>query len=130
MSASTNRNGEGQPILILAHPDAHYTTTVSRAFRRLQWQVLSARSADEVRRLARVHNPDLVVLAADLAGESGWLTCDKLRSEHPGVKVALIAEEPTPYFERFADFVGAAALVSIHSAPAALVELVGQPAGV
>ncbi len=130
MSAALDLNGTYRPGLILAHADSKYSATVSRAFRRNQWQVFSARDADEVRLLARQHNPELVVLATDLAGESGWLTCDKLRTEHPGLKVVLVADEPTTYLERFAHFVGATALVSVHSAPAALLDLVRQPASV
>ena len=107
---------------------ARYTAAVSRSFRRLQWAVHAAANADEVRRLAYLHGPELIVLAAELPGESGWLICEKLHAELPGVKIVLVAEEPTPYLERFAQFVGAAALISVHSAPAALLDLVGQQA--
>ena len=128
MPATNERNGTPRPNLILAHPDEGYTAAVRRSFRRLHWAIHLAPNADEVRRLARLHGPELIVLAANLPGESGWLTCDKLRAELPGVKIALVVAEPTPYLERFAQFVGAAALVSVHSAPAALLDLVAQPA--
>ena len=36
--------------------------------------------------------PELVVLEADLQGESGWLTCAKLTRERPGCKVVLVSE--------------------------------------
>jgi ActR/RegA family two-component response regulator len=128
MLAANNLKGTSRPCVILAHPDSKYTASVSRSFRRLPWQVHLARTADEVRQLARANNPELVVLSTDLAGESGWLTCEKLRTELPGIKVVLVTEEPTAYLERFAQFVGASALLSIYSAPAALLDLVGQPA--
>jgi DNA-binding response OmpR family regulator len=117
-----------RPSLILAHPDANYTATASRCFRRREWAVYVARDAAEVHLLDRLHAPELVVLDANLAGESGWLTCDKLRAERGNVKVVIVAEEPTQQLERFADFVGAARLVSVHSAPATLVDLVERVA--
>jgi DNA-binding NarL/FixJ family response regulator len=103
---------------------------VSRSFRRLGWAIYSAKNADEVRRLARRHAPELIVLATDLTGESGWLTCEKLRAEFPAAKLILVIDDPSYPLERFAHFVGAAALVSVHSAPAALLEVVEQPLGV
>jgi ActR/RegA family two-component response regulator len=130
MSSTHELHGSPRPVLILAHPDAHYTTTVSRSFRRLGWSVQTAANADDARGLARLYGPDLVVLAADLGGESGWLTCEKLRSELPAIKVVLVADEPSGYLERFAHFVGAGALLSVHHAPAALLDLVGEPAAV
>jgi DNA-binding response OmpR family regulator len=115
-------------VLILAHPDAKYTATVVRSFRRLNWSIQMAQSADEARSLARQHGADLVILATDLTGESGWLACEKLRAEMPGVKVVLVADEPSAYLENFARFIGATALLSVHHAPAALLELAGDPA--
>jgi hypothetical protein len=131
MSATNSLNGEPRPALILAHPDSNYTADVGRSFRQLNWEVHPAHNADEVRRLARLHESALVVLGANLpGGETGWLTCEKLRNEFPGVRVALVADEPTPSLERFAQFVGAATLVGIHSAPAALLDLAEQTAAV
>ena len=41
-------------------------------------------------------------------GESGYLTCAKLRQCLPRIRVVLIGREKTPEAARFADFVGAA----------------------
>jgi ActR/RegA family two-component response regulator len=130
MASSPELHGSPCPVLVLAHPDPTYTATVARSFRRLNWSVQTAQSADECRRVARQHRADLVVLAADLSGESGWLACEKLRTELPDVKVVLVADEPSAYLESFARFIGATALLSVHHAPAALLELVGEPAAV
>jgi CheY-like chemotaxis protein len=128
MSVANIFSGEPRLVLVVAHPDPEYTATVARSFRRLGWEVRPARDADDVRRVARLRTPDLVVLAADLPGETGWLTCEKLRNELPGLRVVLVVDEPTPYLERFSQFVGAAALVSVYSAPAALLDMAGQTA--
>jgi ActR/RegA family two-component response regulator len=130
MSNVQELHGLPRPVLVLAHPNAKYRATVSRSFRRLKWSIATAESALDVRRLARLHSADVVVLAADLAAESGWLTCEKLRGELPGAKVVLVADEPSADLERFAQFVGATALVSIDHGPAALLDLVGEPAAV
>src|SRR5260370_22912346 len=114
MSSSPELHGSPRPVLILAHPDPTYTATVARSFRRLSWSVQTAQTADEARRLARDHAADLIVLAADLAGESGWLACEKLRTELPRVKVVLVAEEPAAYLESFPRFTGSTALLSVH----------------
>ena len=128
MIAMADELARAHPCLILADADPSFSATVERSFRRLGWDVYVARTGPELRRLVRMLNPSLVVLGTELPLESGWLTCDKLRAELSGVKIALVVEEPTPYLERFAKFVGAAALVGVHSAPAALLELANQPA--
>jgi len=56
-------------------------------------------------------SPAGVVLATDLPNESGWLTCAKLSVEQPAVKVLLVTARVTPENHRFANFVGAAALL-------------------
>jgi hypothetical protein len=64
--------------------------------------------------------PQLVVLEADLPGESGWLTCEKLTGEQSPVRVLLVGPAPTPEQHAFAAFVGAAALVDRAGGAAAL----------
>jgi DNA-binding response OmpR family regulator len=117
-----------RPCLILAHADAAYCVQITRTFRRHGWDVYPAQTGPQVRRLARMMQPELVVLQADLPGESGWLTCDKLTGEFPTVKVVLVAADTTPRRADFADFVGAEALVSRRDGAAALLPRVREPA--
>ena len=49
-----------RPCLILAHADPVYTAQVVRTFRRHGWDVYPAQSGPEVRRLARMLEPQLV----------------------------------------------------------------------
>ena len=64
-----------QPCLVLAHPDPVYAAVVSRAFRRLGWDVCPAGTGPEARRLAQLLQAQLVVLDTQLPDETGWLTC-------------------------------------------------------
>jgi len=73
-----------------------------------------------VRRLVREAAPSVVVLATDLADESGWLTCAKLTEEFPEVRVILVGPAPTLREYEFADFVGASALLKQRNSTAAL----------
>jgi DNA-binding response OmpR family regulator len=93
------------PCLVLAHADAAYAAAVSRALRLRGWDVYTARSGPEARRLARMLAADLVILGAELAGESGFLTCAKLVGELPMVPVLLVAAGARA--RRLASFVGA-----------------------
>ncbi len=128
MYAPTEDFAEFRPCLILAHADLVYTALVVRAFRRQGWDVYPAQTGPQVRRLARMMQPELVVLQAELPGESGWLTCDKLTGEFPAIKVVLVASDPTPRLADFADFVGASALVNRRDGAAALLPRVREPA--
>jgi CheY-like chemotaxis protein len=95
------------PCLVLGGFDA----VLVRAFRRSGWDVYPARTGPEARRLARMVEADLVVLDTQVAEESGWLTCEKLTSEVPGVRVILVDRNPDPHGEDLAEFVGAAVLI-------------------
>ena len=106
-----------RPCLIVAHWDATYLTSASRAFRRLGWDVYPAHSSGETRRLARMLSPDLVLLAADFPDETGWLVCDKLRREQPESCVFIITEQPDEMNEEFASFVGARGVITRLEAP-------------
>lgn len=100
------------PCLVVAHGDPAYAALVHRSFRQLGWRVRLAESGPAARHLARTLSPAAVVLATDLDTESGWLTCAKLTAEQPRLRVFLVASNPTGKDRRFADFVGAAALLS------------------
>ncbi len=111
-----------QPRLVLAHSDSVYATLSARRFRRLGWDVSVVGSSDQVRHLARAIWPDILVLDVDLRDESGWLTCEKLVREDPGAKVILLGRHVEPMDHRFADFVGASALVSQEDGIQALID--------
>ncbi len=116
-----------RPSLLVAHADPVYASGAARAFGRLGWDTYTARTGPEARRLARMLAADLVVLGADLPDESGWLTCAKLVHELPQVKVVLVADDPDACQEKFADFVGAYALVGHADGFPALVAEVEGP---
>src|SRR5262249_41816260 len=115
-------DGAPRPCLILAHNDPLYAVEAYRYLHRLGWDVRLASSGPEARRLAREVSPSLVVLDAYLNDESGWLTCEKLTGELPGVKVILVAARPSSSEFRFAYFCGASALVDREDGLQALVE--------
>ena len=128
MNAAAEDFAGFRPCLILAHADPAYVAPVVRAFRRLGWDVYAAQTGPEVRRLARMLDPQLVVMQADLPQESGWLTCDKLTGEMPTCKVVLVAAGPEAHHAALASFVGAAALVDRRDGLAALLAEVREPA--
>lgn len=120
--------GSYRPCLVLAHPDGAYMAWASRAFRLRGWDVYPARNGPEARRLAALLDAELVILDTDLPGESGWLTCDKLLEARPLTKVVLVADEVDARAERFAEFVGALAVVERRGGAASLVrEVEGEP---
>jgi len=116
------------PCLILAHADGVYEGLIARGFRRMGWDLYSARSGPEVRRLVRMLEADLVIMDADLPEESGWLTCDKLTREQPLVKVILVSDNLSARNQELAAFVGASALVRHGEGVAPLMEELIGPA--
>lgn len=100
-----------RPTLILAHTDPAYTALAGHTFNRLGWDVFLASDGPDARRLAHDVHPSAVILEAELAEESGWLTCDKLTRECRDLDVFLIADADTPSVRRLASFVGATAIV-------------------
>ena len=127
MNADSREETVARPCLIVAHADAAYVAAVSRAFRRLGWDVHPASTGPEARRLARQVAPEVLVLAADLEGESGWLTCDKVLAELPRTKVFLVGDSARPGNGEFATFVGAVALLpQTDSVPTLVAEVCGR----
>jgi DNA-binding response OmpR family regulator len=116
------RPNHSRPCLVLAHTEAVYAALCSRYFRRLGWEVHLVGTGLEARHLARVLDPNFVVLDVQLRDESGWLSCSKLVREQPGLKVVLVGTNLTPQNHRFAAFVGAAALVSQDEGVQALLD--------
>ena len=111
MFAAREEKDSFRPCLVVAHTGPVYAALTCRAFRRLGWDVYTAQTGPEARRLARMLDAELVVLDTALPDESGWLTCDKLTAEVPHVRVVLVAAEAGEREDRFAAFVGADALV-------------------
>jgi DNA-binding response OmpR family regulator len=114
-----------RPCLLIAQADPGDAARTARSFRRLGWDVYTARTGPEVRRLARMLDPRLVVLDTLLPEESGWLTCEKLTHELADVRVLLVDDDACPERKSLADFVGAAALVARGAGPDALLDLAG-----
>ena len=103
---------DDRPCLLLAAGDSAATSETCLRLRRLGWDIYRASVGPEVRRLSRMLEPDLVVLDTDLEGESGWLTCAKLKQERPAGEVILTTGDDSPRNRTLARFVGATALVS------------------
>ena len=120
MIPSTEKNRPAPNRLIVAHADAAYTSAVGRHFRRRGWEVHSAPTGPDARRLARKLVPAAIVLGTELTDESGWLTAAKLHHERPDCKVVLVTDETSPDSYLFTAFVGAAALVRREDGPCAL----------
>jgi CheY-like chemotaxis protein len=128
MIARTERPLGFRPRLVLAYADSARAALNARHFRRLGWEVHQVWSGPEARRLVRALRPQAVLLDTDLRGESGWLTCAKLTLGCPGQRVILVDEGVTPAREEFAEFVGAAGIVSRQATLTALVEEIHGPA--
>src|SRR5262245_64436229 len=122
MIARTEKPLSFRPRLVLVYADSARAALTSRQFRRQGWEVHLASCGREARRLAQILAPDVVLLDTNLRDESGWLTCAKLLSERPRQKVILVHDQPTPQDHRFAEFVGAAALVRHETGMALHVE--------
>jgi ActR/RegA family two-component response regulator len=122
MSARSEEAGRRRPHVIIAHSDAGYTMGVVRAFRRNGWRFTLAANGPEARRLASTLAPNLVVLEAELPGESGWLTCAKLNVGESRQSVILVTEAANICGEEFAEFIGALRLVTRADGPEALLE--------
>ena len=114
MSPAFSSEMDYRPCMIVATGGFAQPPGVWLRLRRLGWDVYPARSGPEVRRLARMLEPDLVVLDTDLEGESGWLTCAKLVQDRPGENVVLLADDDGPRNRSRAGFVGASVVVPRH----------------
>jgi hypothetical protein len=93
-------------VTILALPESPFLTATIDRLRRAGWRVYRASTIDAARGLAKRLNPEVVVLRADGADESGWLTCAKLLEAMPGLRVIVVGK-PTSDDTEFARFIGA-----------------------
>jgi DNA-binding response OmpR family regulator len=124
--AGENEVAGYRPCVVLAHADAVYAADAACRLRRLGWDVYRADAGPEVRRLARMLEPEVIVLDAELDDESGWLTCAKLTGERPGSTVVMVGE-PSPRNREMARFVGARVLVRREENVAAVVAQTPPP---
>jgi CheY-like chemotaxis protein len=128
MIAHTENPLTFRPRLVLAYADSVQASLTCRHLRRLGWEVRLASSGPEARNLVHILAPDVVLLDTELRDESGWLTCAKLRLEHPEQIVVLVTSELTDRAQDFARFVGATSIVSRTVTPVELVEEVQHAA--
>ena len=110
-----------RPCVVLARSNPSQGSIAGRQLRRLGWDVYLVRTGTEARRLARMIDPELVVLDADLDEESGWLTCAKLHIELPELPILLVGDNSHFLQQERADFVGAAGLFNRADGTAGLV---------
>jgi DNA-binding response OmpR family regulator len=121
---AAKKTHRGRPRIVMALPDLGFAAKCARDFQQLGWEVFLVESGKEARHLARRLSPRAVVLGTQLRDESGWLTCEKLRSERPRQKVFLVPPKQKADSQAFAHFVGAVALVSQDQGVDALIEKV------
>ena len=95
----------------LAVPNLAATGILGAALRHAGCEVYSVSTSEEARRLVRAGVATTAILATDLRGESGWLTCAKLQWSHPEVRILLYGPD-SALNRRRAAFVGAAALLA------------------
>ena len=99
-----------------------FATRTADMLRRIGWDVCTASTSNDLYDFALRKNPLAVVLPVETAGESGYLTCAKLRLTKPKLKVVLIGE-PTERGRQLAGFVGAD-LISEANAVDAVMKLI------
>lgn len=97
--------------VVLALKDTVFAAWLARRLRRLGWGVHLTRSGEEARRLCHEYSPQVVVLDTQLEDQSGWLTCEKIVRDDPTLKVILLASQPEPNADAYAEFVGSAKLI-------------------
>jgi DNA-binding response OmpR family regulator len=130
MFARSQEAGRRRPHVVIAHTDPAYAAGAARAFRRYGWEVVLAADGPEARRLAAAPAARLVILEAGLPEESGWLTCAKLRAAGPRTPVVLVGNESAAPDDAFAEFAGAARLVTREQGYEPLLEEAGLAAPV
>jgi DNA-binding NarL/FixJ family response regulator len=97
--------------MLLAHADGAYRREVAQSFHALDIELATVGTACAVHRLVRRTKPAVVFLDARLEDESGYLICAKIKLQHPKCKVVLIHQGEGGEAGRFADFVGADAVL-------------------
>ena len=100
-----------QQLAVLGLTDAALAEGTAKVLRSRGWQVLTAATAAEVRRVSARMAPSVVVLDVDPPDESGWLACAKLQRLRRRPQVILVDGDNHPDRDGFATFVGAACRV-------------------
>lgn len=113
-----------RPAALLAHGDPRYLRSAASFARSMGIDLVVARSAKEARRLALLTEPQVVLLDAMLADESGYLACAKIKNQLPETRIILLAESRTSEVIRYAQFAGAEAVYHRTMKPEAMVDLV------
>lgn len=93
------------PRVVLAG-GPHFAASAAEYLYLMGLDVISAGSSEALHSLAVRSRTAAVVLPIETAGESGFLTCAKLRLCRPKLNVVLVGE-PTPRSLKFARFLGA-----------------------
>jgi DNA-binding NtrC family response regulator len=104
--------GRNAQHMILGVGETPYAKAAEAHFSSQGWDVSVAKTAKDARKMALRINAAVVVLAADLGPESGWLSSVKLTRSRPNTRVILVGTQRTAELERFAKFAGAAAFVA------------------
>ncbi len=94
------------PRLIVGLGQTNLAAAVADHFTSLGWQVASAGTGLEAGWLAHRTKPAALILNADTPGETGYLTCAKVRLTRPGTRIVLVGRE-TPEAARRARYAGA-----------------------
>lgn len=116
-SADASNKRKGLRVVVGGGPG--FAARATEDLHRLGWDVCTAMTGDDLHTLAVRKNPTAVLLPAESCGESGYLTCAKLRLTRPRLKIVLVGE-PTPRARRFAGFVGAGFASEADAADAVL----------
>src|SRR5437870_1206831 len=82
-----------RPRLLLVYADSVHAVRCSRFFRRHGWDVRMAASGNEALSVIEALAPAAVVLDAELPDESAWATSARIRREHPGLTVVVLADD-------------------------------------
>lgn len=91
-------------VVLAGGPD--FATRAAEYLYLMGLDVCTVNGPDHLHALAVRSRTAAVVLPVEAGGESGFLTCAKLRLSRPKLKVVLVGE-PTHRSERFAKFLGA-----------------------
>ena len=131
--ATLSRIGAGAdrkaaPKLVIGLIHGELARALELHFRAAGWRVCSADTTAEVRAKAHGGRAAAVVLPAGVcAGESGFLTCAKLKKALPNARVILVGS-PADGCERFARFAGAVAYLPPTASAAEMVQTISPAA--
>lgn len=79
--------------------------------------VAQAAHAEAAERHLRAHRPSLLLVEPLLLGHHGLVRLPQLMRASPRTRAVVLADEPSPAFERHAHGLGAAATILKHAAP-------------